>query len=87
MSQRRPTQLGGAQTVAVGDQDHGRVAVAVATGPIPGGGDQPLDLVGGEVLARPAGGVGNAPWRYIPIYEHWRGLVYPRLTLVSLAPL
>ena len=40
--------------MAVGDQDHGGVAMAVAAGPGAGGGHQPLDLLGGEVLARPA---------------------------------
>ena len=60
-------ELGDAQAVAVGDQDHGGVAVAVAAWPRPGGGHQPLDLLGGEVLARPAGSVGDPPRRHIPI--------------------
>ena len=39
--------------MAVGEQDHGGVAMTVAARPGTGGGDQALDLVGGEVFARP----------------------------------
>jgi hypothetical protein len=41
-------QLGGPEPVAVGQQNHGRVAVAVAT-MLARGLDQPLDLTAGEI--------------------------------------
>ena len=43
--------LGSPQAVPVGQQDHGGVAVTVAVAP--GGLDQRLDLVGGQVLPGP----------------------------------
>ena len=68
-------ELAHPQAVAVGDQDHGGVAVAVAAGPRSGGGDQPFDLGRGEVLAWPPGGVLEPARRDIPIYDHRHGLV------------
>jgi hypothetical protein len=48
-------QFGGPQPVAIGDQDHGGIAVApsVALGRRP----QACHLTVGEILARPVGGV------------------------------
>jgi hypothetical protein len=43
------TQLGDAQPTAVGDQDHGGIAVPVPV--LPCGADQALDFLGGQVLA------------------------------------
>ena len=48
-------ELADPQTVAIGDKDHGRVAVAIAV--VLGRPDQALDLGLGEVLASPIGGV------------------------------
>jgi len=43
--------LGGPQTVAVGHQDHGRIAMAVAA-MLAGAVHQPLDLTLGEIASR-----------------------------------
>jgi hypothetical protein len=65
-------QLGDAQAVPVGDEDHGAVAVGVAAEPIAGGLAQALDLLAGEELAR-AQLLVLAPWRRkCPIYDGWR---------------
>ena len=42
--------LGGSQTVAIGDQDHGRVAMAVAA-MLSGAVHQPVDLALGEIAS------------------------------------
>jgi hypothetical protein len=62
-------QLGGAQAVAERDQHDDGVALAPAVGF--GGGDQALDLAGGEVLARAQGGVGTATRGDCPINGGW----------------
>ena len=55
LSPAQVDQLADPQTVAIGDKDHGRVAVAPAV--VLGRPDQALDLGLGEVLARPIGSV------------------------------
>jgi hypothetical protein len=64
-------QLGDAQPVAVGDQDHGGIAVPVPV--LPCGADQALDFSGGQVFAGAALGVGNRPGRNCPIFTSWYG--------------
>ena len=59
------------------------VAMAVSAGSGASCGDQAFDLVGGEVLSWPSGGVGEASWRDIPIYDDWRRLVHGRPALGS----
>src|SRR3954454_12775155 len=67
----QPDQLGDAQAVPVGDEDHRAVAVGVAAEPLPAGLTQALYLLAGQELARPQLGVG-APWRRkCPIYSGW----------------
>jgi hypothetical protein len=53
-------ELGDAQAVPVGEEDHGGVAVAVAPAAAGRGLDQALDLGRGQELARADGGVGGA---------------------------
>ena len=60
-------ELGDAQPVPVGDQDHGGTAMAVAVLSVAGGLDQAQNLLGGEVLARAEVGVAGPPRRYGPI--------------------
>src|SRR3954466_4323459 len=50
-------QLGDAQAVAVGDPDQGSIPVPVPV--LPGGSDQALDFLGGQVLAGAALGMRN----------------------------
>jgi len=64
-------QLGDAQAVAVGDPDHGGIAVPVPV--LSRGCDQALDFLGGQVLAGTALGLRNWPWRDCPILRDWRG--------------
>jgi hypothetical protein len=65
--QRRSTSSAAPQPVPVGNQDHGRVPVAMAVALH--GIDQCLDLVGREVFAGPQVGVGTAPRHNCPIYD------------------
>jgi hypothetical protein len=68
------TQLGDAQAMPEGDQDHDGVAQAVPAPALLGGADQALHLLWCEVLARPNIPVA-APWRrYCPIKKSWAGL-------------
>ncbi|HEU0222536.1 MAG TPA: hypothetical protein VFR34_10065, partial [Paracoccaceae bacterium] len=60
-------ELARAQAVAVGEQDQRGVAVAVAAAAVAGGGREPRDLLGGQVLARPALGVAGPARRYCPV--------------------
>jgi hypothetical protein len=53
--------------VAVCDQDHGGVAVAVA-GPLAGGFLEPLDLLFGQILPGPELRIGG-PARNCPVYD------------------
>src|SRR3954454_5038324 len=55
-------QLGDAQAVPVGDEDHGAVVMGAAAEPFAAGLTQALHLLAGRELARPQLGVG-APWR------------------------
>src|SRR4051812_10683327 len=64
------TQLGDAQPMAVSDQDHGGIAVAVPV--LPCGGDQTLDFLGVRLLAGAAQGTRNGPGRNCPILRGWR---------------
>ena len=58
------------EPVAVGQEDHGRVAVGVArTDALPRGDHQAIDLLGGEVLAGAPLGIGKAPRRDFPIFS------------------
>ena len=68
-------QLARPQAMAVGDQDHGGVAVAIAV--LASCRDQPIDLGVGQVLARADLGVALAPLRWsslvnCPINGAWR---------------
>src|SRR5215207_7522762 len=64
-------QLGDSQAVPVGDPDHGGIAVPVPV--LPGGSDQALGFLGGQVLAGAALGMRNGPGRDCPILRDWRG--------------
>jgi hypothetical protein len=58
------------EPVAVGEEDHGRVAVRVARADALARGDEEtLDLLGGEVLAGAPLGIGKAARRNFPIYS------------------
>ena len=64
-------QLGDAQAVAIGDQDHRAIAVSVSV--LSRGADQALDFFGGQVFAGATLGLGNwAGWN-CPILRGWRG--------------
>ena len=64
---RQRAQLGDAQAVPEGDQDHGGIAQAIAAPAPLGGGNETLYLLGREVLAWSDIAVA-APWRwYCPI--------------------
>src|SRR5215213_7410302 len=66
------TELAGPEPVAVGEKDHGRVAVRGACAdPLLRGDHQVIDLFRGEVLARSPLGIGKAPRRNFPIYSAW----------------
>ena len=54
--------------MAVGDQDHGSIAVPVPV--LPCGCDQALGFFGGPVCAGAALGLGNGPGRDCPINLH-----------------
>jgi hypothetical protein len=60
-------ELGGAQAVPVGDEDHGAVTVGVAAKTIATGLAQALDLFAGEELARPEFSIGAPARRKCPI--------------------
>src|SRR5215207_6974481 len=64
-------QLGDAQAVAVGDPDHGGIAVPVPV--LSRGGDQALDFPGGQVLAGAALGMQNRAGRDCPTLRSWPG--------------
>src|SRR5436190_20342174 len=67
-------QLGGAQAMPEGDQDHGSVAHTIAAPALLGGSDQALDLLWREVFSWPDI-PDPAPWRrYCPIKKSWAGL-------------
>lgn len=71
-------ELACTKAMAVGDQDHRRVAVRVAgTGALASGGDEARHLLGGEILARSALGVGEAPRGNFPIFSY-RPSPFPR---------
>ena len=59
-------ELGGAQAVPVGDEDHGAVAVSVAAKPLATGLAQALDLFTGQELARAYRCVGEPGGRSVP---------------------
>jgi hypothetical protein len=64
------TQFTCPEPMAVGQEDHGRVAVGVARADaLPCGRHEELDLLGGEVLPGTSIGVGKAPRRNLPIYS------------------
>src|SRR3954451_22899419 len=63
------TQLGDAQPMAVSDQDHGGIAVAVPV--LPCGGDQALDFLGSG-YSRGRRKARNGPGRNCPILRGWR---------------
>src|SRR3954447_9932893 len=66
------TDLTGSEPMAVGDQDHGPVAVRGACAyALLRGGDEAVDLFRGEVLAGAPLGIGKAPRRNFPIYSAW----------------
>src|SRR5262249_44922688 len=64
------TDLGCAQTMPEGEQDHGlvpmRPAVALAAS------DQPFDLAFRQVLAGPNVGIFGPTWCNFPFYSGWR---------------
>ena len=65
-------QLACPEPVAVGQEDHGRVAVGVARADaLPRGDHQAIDLLGGEVLPGSPLGIGKAPRRDFPIFSAW----------------
>ena len=67
-------QLGDAQAMPEGDQDHGGVAQTIAAVALLGGADQALNLLRRQVFAWPNIPVA-APWRrYCPIKKSWAGL-------------
>src|SRR5262245_21022225 len=61
-------QFAGAQPVAVGDQDGGRVAVAVP-GMLAGGILETVDLLRGQIFPLPQIGIAQPAWRNCPIYD------------------
>src|SRR5215207_8708947 len=63
-------QLGDAQSMSIGDPDHGGIAVPIPV--LPCGGDEALDFFGGQVLAGAALGLENGPGRDCPILRSWR---------------
>jgi hypothetical protein len=74
MSQAQPDQLGDAQAVPVGDEDHRAVAVRVAAKTFAAGLTQALHLLAGQELSRSQLGVGAPWWRKCPIYGGWATL-------------
>ena len=68
------TKLDDPQHVAIGHEDHGRVAVTV-TAAFAGGGDEEVNLPRCEIFPRPELKVG-APYRgNCPIFDGWHGVV------------
>ena len=65
-------QLRGTQAVTIGNQDRGRVPMAVPA-VLAGGIDKPLDLLVGQVFPLPQLGVRPAA-RYCPIYDGRRSV-------------
>jgi hypothetical protein len=63
-------QFGGPQAMPIGDKDHNGVPVAVAVALRRR--DQPLDLMLGEVFARPQVAVSAPPRRNCSFYGGWR---------------
>src|SRR6266568_1071369 len=63
--------LGGAEPMAVGDQDHGGVSVPVA-GPLAGGFLEPLDLLFGQILPGPELRIWGSA-RNCPVYDGREG--------------
>ena len=68
----RGDELGGAEAVAVGEEDHGAVAVAVPAVAVAGGLTPAPDLPGGKELARADVGVADASRRHCPVNDGWR---------------
>ena len=67
----RGDELGGAEAVAVGEEDHGAVAVAVPAVAVAGGLTPAPDLPGGKELARADVGVAAPRRRHCPVNDGW----------------